>query len=999
MQKYNPKEIEPKWQKYWEENNTFSVDEDESKDKFYSLVEFPYPSGSGLHVGHPRSYTGMDIISRKKRMEGKNVLYPMGFDSFGLPAENYALKVGRPPQEITEENIENFKDQLKSLGLSFDWNREVNTSEPEYYQWTQWIFLQLFKHGLAYKKNEPINWCVDCKINLANEEVVNGMCERCDGEVEKRDVKQWMLSITDYTEDLIDGLEDVDYIEQAKTQQRNWIGKSKGAQINFPIAGINYELEVFTTRPDTIFGATYMVVAPEHELLDELKEKINNWKEVKEYIDKARTKSDLERTDLQDEKTGRKLNGVKAVNPATGESIPIFVADYVLNDTGTGAIMAVPAHDERDYEFAKKYDLEIKQVVEGNQDEGEVFTEEGTTINSDFLNELKTKQAQEKIIDWLEENNLGQADINYQLNDWVFSRQRYWGEPIPLVHCDECEQKQPKALIIHGFEATGDSNWFPWMEEKLKEEGFKEVYRPTMSTNENPDIESWMEELKPYLEKLDENDVIIGHSLGALAALYLLEETEQEISYFYSIAGAIGEIKDRDWSKLEKEWPNSNVEALRKFESRSIDWQKVDDLIYSKNVILSEDDPYIDKKMYDLPKGLYLRVWKEHGHFLQEENEQLLDLFKGANQNGWNPIPEEELPLELPELEDYKPSDKAGESPLSKVEDWVKTECPRCGAEAERETDVMPNWAGSSWYFLRYTSSNNDQKFASDEAMEYWMPVDWYNGGMEHTTLHLLYSRFWNQFMYDAGLVPTKEPYQKRTSHGMILAEEGEKMSKSKGNVVNPDEVVEEYGADAVRTYIMFMGPFDQDAKWSEDGLKGVRRFLERVWRLKDSIKEDLNKEDKQIANKEVHQAVKRTTEDIETMGFNTAIAQMMECVNALNKLDGIWESHYRKLIKILSPFAPHMCEELWQEVLEEEPSISYSDWPEYEEKYLQKDNIQIAVQINGEVRDEVEIPADAKEREIREKVMNREQVQKYIEDKEIQKFIYVEGNLVSIVV
>ncbi len=568
-----------------------------------------------------------------------------------------------------------------------------------------------------------------------------------------------------------------------------------------------------------------------------------------------------------------------------------------------------------------------------------------------------------------------------------------------MVHCDECEQKKPKALIIHGFEATGDSNWFPWMEEKLKESGFGEVYRPTISTNDNPDIENWMEELKSYIEKLDENDVIIGHSLGARAALYLLEETEQELSHFYSVAGAIGEIKDRDWKKLEKEWSNSNIEALKNFVSRDIDWEKIDDLVYSKNVILSKDDPYIDKEMYNLPKGWYLRVWEGHGHFLQEENEKLLGHFKTAKSNGWNPIPEEELPLELPELEDYEPSDKAGESPLSKVEDWVKTECPRCGAEAEKETDVMPNWAGSSWYFLRYTNPSNDEEFVSDEAMDYWMPVDWYNGGMEHTTLHLLYSRFWNQFMYDAGLVPTKEPYQKRTSHGMILAEGGEKMSKSKGNVVNPDEVVEEYGADAVRTYIMFMGPFDQDAEWSEDGLKGVRRFLERVWRLKDSIAEDLDRGEEEIANKEVHKAVKKATEDIEEMGFNTAIAQMMECVNALNKLDGVLERHYRKLIKILSPFAPHMCEELWQEVLEEEPSISFSNWPEYKDEYLQKDKIQIAVQINGEVRDEIEVPADAKEDEVREKVMDREQVQKYIEDKEIKKFIYVEGNLVSIVV
>jgi leucyl-tRNA synthetase len=1004
MQEYNPDEIEQKWQQYWKKNNTFSTDEDEEKEKFYSLIEFPYPSGSGLHVGHPRPFTGMDVISRKRRMEGENVLFPIGFDSFGLPTENYAIKVGRPPQEITDENIANFKRQLKLLGFSFDWSREVNTSDPEYYKWTQWIFLQLHKHGLAYKKNEPINWCPDCSIGLSNEEVIDGKCERCDGKVEKRDVEQWMLSITDYADDLIDGLENVDYIEQAKTQQKNWIGKSEGARINFPVAGLNYDLEVFTTRPDTIFGATYMVVAPEHELLDDLRNKIKNWDEVSGYVQEAKTKSDLERTDLQDKKTGKKLIGLEAVNPVSGESIPIFVADYVLNDTGTGAIMAVPAHDERDYEFAKKFDIDIKEVVKpvnanSEDTEGKVFSDEGVNINSDFLDGLDTEEAQEKIVDWLEENNLGQADVNYQLNDWVFSRQRYWGEPIPLVHCDNCKQEEQNVLIIHGFESDGDSNWFPWLEEQLKAEDFGEIYRPSISANESPDIETWLEELKPYIEELDENDVIIGHSLGARAALYLLEETEQEISHFYSVAGAIGKMSKRDWQDLEDKWPDSDIEALKDFESRAINWEKINDLVYSKNSILSEDDPFIDEEMYNLPEGWHFRVWSGHGHFLQKKNEDLFEEIKQAKNDGWVPLPEEELPLELPELEDYEPSDEPGESPLSKVQDWIQTGCPRCGSDARRETDVMPNWAGSSWYFLRYTDPKNDQEFASNEAMENWMSVDWYNGGMEHTTLHLLYSRFWNQFLYDAGYVPTKEPYQKRTSHGMILAEGGEKMSKSKGNVVNPDEVVEEYGADAVRTYIMFMGPFDQDAEWSEDGLKGVRRFLNRVWRLQEKISDEIAEEDEQIANKEVHRAVKKATEDIEEMGFNTAIAQMMECVNALNKLDGIYESHYEKLVKILSPFAPHMCEELNQKVLGNEPSVTFSEWPDYNEDYLQEDTIEIAVQINGNVRDEVEIPADAGEDQVREIVMNREQVKKYTEGEEIKKFIYVEGNLVSIAV
>ena len=997
MQEYNPKEIEPKWQQYWEENNTFEAEEDEDKEKFYSLIEFPYPSGSGLHVGHPRPFTGMDVISRKKRMEGKNVLYPIGFDAFGLPTENYAIKVGRPPQEITEENIENFTRQLKSLGFSFDWSRTVNTTNPDYYKWTQWIFLQFYKHGLAYKKNEPINWCPDCKIGLANEEVVNGNCERCGHEVVKKDKEQWMLAITEYADSLLDGLDDVDYIERAKKQQRNWIGKSEGARINFPIAGINYDLEVFTTRPDTIFGATYMVVAPEHDLLEDLQAKIENWEEVEEYVKQAKTKSDLERTDLQDEKTGRKLEGVQAINPATGESVPIYVADYVLMNYGSGAIMAVPAHDERDREFAKKYNLEIREVVEGDSEEDEVFSDEGVAVNSEFLDDLKTPQAKEEIINWLEENNLGKRDTNYQLRDWVFSRQRYWGEPVPLVHCEDCEQRDQKALIIHGFEATGESNWFPWMKEKLQQEGF-EVFVPTMTKNESPTIESWIEELKPYIEEMGKDDVIIGHSLGARAALYLLKETEQEIGHYYSIAGAIGDYSDRDWKELEEKWQNSDIDALREFEDRDIDWGKIDKLVYSKNVVLSEDDPFIRKETYDLPEGWHFQTVKNKGHFLQKEAEDLFEVIKNSKNTGWIPLPEEELPLELPEVEEYEPTD-TGESPLAKIEDWIKTECPRCGGEAERETDVMPNWAGSSWYFLRYMDPNNNGRFVSEEALDYWSPVDWYNGGMEHTTLHLLYSRFWNQFLYNCGYVSEKEPYKKRTSHGMILAEGGEKMSKSKGNVVNPDDVVDEYGADAVRTYIMFMGPFEQDAEWSEDGLKGVRRFLDRVWRLQSKVSDSVPDEDKADANKHIHQAIKKSDEDIEEMGFNTAIAGMMECVNELNKLEGIIEDQYKKLVKILSPFAPHMCEEIWQEVFGKSDSVSDASWPEYNEEYLQEETIEIAVQINGKVRDEVDIPADADEDQVREIIMDREQVQKYVEDKEVKKFIYVEGNLVSIVV
>ncbi|MFA7244687.1 MAG: leucine--tRNA ligase [Candidatus Magasanikbacteria bacterium] len=829
MNKYNPQDIEKKWQKYWEDNKSFCAQDSSDKPKFYPLIEFPYPSGAGLHVGHPRPYTGMDIVARKKRMEGFNVLYPIGFDAFGLPTENYAIKTGRPPADVTAENIANFTRQIKSLGISFDWSRVVDTTDPKYYKWTQWIFLQLFKHGLAYKKNMPINWCTSCKIGLANEEVVDGKCERCGGEVEKRDKYQWMLAITKYADKLLSGLEDVDYIERAKVQQQNWIGKSEGASVFFNIKDCEEKIEVFTTRPDTLFGATYMVLSPEHNLVEKLKDKISNFADVEDYINKAKLKSDLERTELQKEKTGVELQGIKAINPVNNEEIPVFVADYVLATYGTGAIMAVPAHDERDFEFAKKYDIAIKKVVlppaiytsyRNAEDvaagasssirvESECFPGEGISVNSDFLNGLKTEEAKEKMITWLEEKNIGKKQINFKLRDWVFSRQRYWGEPIPLVYCEKC-------------------------------------------ASEN----------------------------------------------------------------------------------------------------------------------------------------------KGGNEQnpGWFAIAESELPLELSQVEKYEPTD-TGESPLSQIPEWVKTTCPNCGGEANRETDTMPNWAGSSWYFLRYIDPNNDTEFASQEKLKYWMSVDWYNGGMEHTVLHLLYSRFWNEFLYDIGLVPTSEPYKKRTSHGMILAKGGEKMSKSKGNVVNPDDVVAEFGADTLRTYIMFMGPFDQAVEWDTNGLVGVKRFLDRVWNLQEKIGDNTSDDVTRL----LHVVIKKVTDDIDNMRFNTAVAKLMELSNEVSKAPFITKEDYLQIIKLLSPFAPHMAEELWA-MYGNSQSISTQKWPEYDESKTKEDVITIVVQVNGKVRDELQVGAELSEEDIKSKALALENVQKWLEGKDPKKVIYVKGRLVSIV-
>ena len=800
---YNHHTVEKKWQKIWEEEKAFKVSEDYSKPKFYALVEFPYPSGQGLHVGHPRPYTALDIVSRKRRMQGYNVLFPMGWDAFGLPTENYAIKNHIHPKIVTKNNVARFKGQLQSLGYSFDWDREINTTDPDYYKWTQWIFLKLFNAGLAYKKEMPINWCTSCKVGLANEEVVNGVCERCGAPVVRKVKSEWMLKITEYADKLIKDLDDVDYIEKVKVSQKNWIGRSEGAEVDFALKDKDEKLRVYTTRPDTLFGATYMVISPEHPLIDKYKDEITNWDEIQKYREMAARKSDFERTELAKDKTGVVLGGMSAINPVNGKEIPVWISDYVLMSYGTGAIMAVPAHDTRDWEFAKKFALPMLQVVEGKEGPVDIneaaFTDvaTGKMINSEFLNGLEVTEAKEKMKDFLEEKGIGNRKVNYKLRDWVFSRQRYWGEPIPIVHCEKC---------------------------------------------------------------------------------------------------------------------------------------------------------------------------------------------------GYVPLDESELPLLLPEVDSYMPTDN-GESPLAAMTDWVNTTCPCCGGPAKRETDTMPQWAGSSWYFLRYTDPHNKEALASKEALKYWLPVDWYNGGMEHTTLHLLYSRFWHKFLYDQGIVPTKEPYQRRTSHGMILGENGEKMSKSRGNVVNPDDIVQAYGADTLRTYEMFIGAFDLSASWSEDGVKGCRRFLERVWKLQTIMTE----EEGYSADMEtkMHQTIKKVSQDFESLKYNTAIAAMMALINDFYKKNSVTKGEYKTLITLLNPVAPHITEELWQ-IIGGEGRVYETAWPEYDEAKTVESTVEIAVQINGKTRATMMIGKDDAKDDVIAKA--KENIADKLEGKNIIKEIYVPGRIVNIV-
>ena len=798
--KYEFNRIERKWQDRWAKAGCYHAVTGDPKPKYYALVEFPYPSGQGLHVGHARPYTAMDVVARKRRMEGYNVLFPMGYDAFGLPTENYAIKNHIHPAKVTHDNIANFTKQLKMLGYSFDWDRVVDTTDPGYYKWTQWIFLQLFKKGLAYKTSMPVNWCTSCKCVLANEEVVNGVCERCGSEVIRKEKSQWMLKITEYAQRLIDDLDQVDFIERVKTQQKNWIGRSTGAEVTFHTTQGD-DLVVYTTRPDTLFGATYMVLSPEHPYINKWKDVLTNWDDVTAYVEAAARKSDFERTELVKEKTGVKLEGVKGINPVNGKEIPIFISDYVLVSYGTGAIMAVPAHDDRDWEFAKKFGCDIIEVVQGGDIEKEAFTlkdDTGIMVNSDFLNGLTVKDAIPVMKKWLTEKGIGHEKVNYKLRDWVFSRQRYWGEPIPLVKCPKC---------------------------------------------------------------------------------------------------------------------------------------------------------------------------------------------------GWVPLPEDQLPLLLPEVDSYEPTDN-GESPLAPMTDWVNTTCPHCGGPAQRETDTMPQWAGSSWYFLRYMDPHNDKALASPEALKYWGQVDWYNGGMEHTTLHLLYSRFWHKFLYDLGVVPFAEPYHKRTSHGMILGEGGEKMSKSRGNVVNPNDVVDQYGADTMRTYIMFIGDFEKAAAWSDNAVKGCKRFLDRIWNLADQVTDaDAYGKDNEAA---IHKTIKKVSDDIENMKFNTAIAALMSLTNQFYD-KGVNKAEFKTMLQLLSPFAPHMADELWERFGFEGMACT-SSWPVYDESKTVASEVTIAVQVGGKLKTTVTVPTDSEQDAVLAVVTADSKIQKLMEGKDLVKVIHVPNKLMNLI-
>lgn len=1043
-------ELEAKWQSRWEAEGIYRATDPtdaNTVEKFYGLVEFPYPSGEGLHVGHPRSYTAIDLVTRKRRMEGKNVLYPIGWDAFGLPTENFAIKHKIPPAEATRKNVANFTRQIKSIGFGFDWSREIDTTDPTYYKWTQWQFLQFVKAGLAYKAASTINWCPRCKIGLANEEAQGGVCERCGNPVEKREKAQWMIKITKYAERLIDDLDTVDYLDKIKSQQINWIGKSEGAEVEFAVEGHAEKITVFTTRPDTLFGVTYVVLAPEHPLVERWLHAgvIKNSAEVQAYRDQVKNLTDIDRTSETKEKTGIALEGMHAINPTTNEHIPVWIADYALASYGTGAVMAVPAHDERDYAFAQKFQLPIKNVIDITTPltleslrqvkdslvsvDGTGFAYEinpsdpigmeglksftyrvqryfshnewcwlgdGKHINSSFLNGLNTKEAKERICAWLEEKKIGKKMTTYRLRDWVFSRQRYWGEPIPLVHCKQCATKKQKVLLIHGFEANADSNWFPWIKQSLEKNGY-EVFAPSISTSEHPTLESWMNELQPYIQKLGEDDVVIGHSLGSKAALHLIERANKKIGYLYLVASAIGQVPERDWEQFRREWQGSDIDALKTFWEQPLDWKKLSELIYSKTLILSDDDPYIKAYTHEkIPAGWLVQTWHGFKHFGQKEVPELLEAVLASKLTGWVPLPDAQLPLTLPPVDAYEPTD-TGESPLAKIRSWVETTCPRCGGPAERETDTMPNWAGSSWYFLRYCDPKNDKEFASAEALKYWMPVDLYNGGMEHTTLHLLYSRFWHKFLYDMGYIPKEcgnEPYRMRRSHNMILGEGGVKMSKSKGNVINPDDVVSEYGADAFRLYEMFLGPYDQPATWDTTGIEGVRRFLDKTWNV---FTEGKPVEMTSELETKYHQTVKKVSEGIDGLQFNTCISQLMILMNAYQEVSGIPIALKKGTIQLLAPFAPHLASELWERE-GYEGDVHNNGWPAFEASKLTSATFELVVQINGKLRDRFTVNSDISEVEAKALVLSSTNVQKWLEGKEPKKVVYIPGRLVSIV-
>jgi len=1187
MEKYNHEKIEKKWQAFWDKEKIWEVKESKTP-KFYVLDMFPYPSAEGLHVGHPEGYTASDIVARYLRLKGFNVLHPMGWDAFGLPAENYAIKTGVHPKFSTEKNIKNFKRQIKSLGFSYDWSREINTTDPDYYKWTQWVFLQMFKKGLAYESVVPINWCPSCKTGLANEEVVGGACERCDSVVTKKNVRQWLLKITKYAERLLKGLDSLDWPESIKLLQRNWIGRSEGASVKFPVADSSDYLEVFTTRPDTLFGATYIVLAPEHALVDKITTKEQK-RAVEKYQKEAARKSDLERTELAKEKTGV-FTGAYAINPVNNKKIPIWVADYVLISYGTGAIMAVPAHDERDWEFAKKYKLPIvevirheikrtvlilhgtgghsgknwypwlkkelekldynvlvpdlpnsekpdseewlkalnkykdrineksiiighslgclaalqfiqetgkkigklifvapihpkmdwKKVEETHQPEQaklikkfaerpvnwskikslvsslviylsnddpyiqfrvkDLYTKDaqvtlrlftgkkhfnkktanmtefpeilsevvavntgsGVAINSGKFNGLTTNEFKKEITNWLEKNKLGRQAVNYKQRDWVFSRQRYWGEPIPVVHCEKCRKKDKiTVLVIHGTESNSRQNWYPWLAEELRALGH-EVIVPDMPEADKPVLEKWLVELKKYEDRLNENSVIIGHSLGGPAALHFISKLNKKIGKLILVAST---YRDIDWNAYAKKHPDDPIKYQHRFNQPDIFYDKVH--AHTKKIIYfySDNDFYIPDSV---PKN-YQEVLKADFHLLHGRDhftvkhgnaytfseifDEIVD--KRPWPLGVISVSEKDLPVKLPEVKNYKPTG-TGESPLAHIEEWVNIKCPKCGGPAKRETNTMPQWAGSCWYYLRYLDPKNKKELVGKEEEKYWMSkkgVDLYVGGAEHAVLHLLYARFWHMFLYDIGVVSTPEPFYKLKNQGIVLGEDNQKMSKSRGNVINPDDVIKEYGADSMRLYEMFMGPFEAVKPWSTQGIRGVYRFLNKVWSLQEKLQEvPVFDELKRLQ----HKLIKKVTEDIETFNFNTAVSSLMEAVNAMAANSFVPKELFEIFLILLSPLAPHFAEELWEK-LGHKKSIALEKWPKYELKMIQETEADLIIQVNGKFRDIIKVVADISEKEALEKALSSQKVKKYVKGKP-KKVIFVKNKLINFV-
>lgn len=1007
---YNPKEVEAKWQKKWEQDRMGSAADFAVAEKNYLLVEFPYPSGEGLHVGHPRSYTAMDVVARKRRAEGKNVLYPIGFDAFGLPSENYAIKTGIHPSQTTKKNIATFTKQLKSLGLSFDWSREVSTTDPAYYKWTQWIFLQLYKRGLAYKAKININWCESCKIGLANEEVVGGVCERCGGKVVKKEKSQWIIKITEYADRLISDLDNVDYLPKIKTQQVNWIGRKEWIDIDYAVANTDLTLTVSTTRPDTNFGATFIVLAPEHPLLPRIFKYVSSQKqaELKKYINQAKSKSELERIAEGRAKTGVDT-GLWVVNRLNNAKLPILVADFVLSTVGTGAVVGVPGHDLRDFQFAKAMKLPIKRVVVGAdgdkseiKQEGQVQEEDGVMINSGFLNGVPIKQAIGKMMDFLEKKGWGRRTVRYNLRDWVFSRQHYWGEPIPMVYCEECAKRRPRVLLVHGIGGQGGQGWFASAKRELEKKGY-EVLAPDLPNTMTPKPQEWQEALLKQDIKQGDKVIIIAHSLGGPAALQYIEQARIEIAKLILVAPAGQSI---DFANLAKQgFAEEQLSSIKEFVSVKLDLNKIKQYCPNIELFYSNDDPYIPQQIIAELRPLVFKnnLFDRLGHFSQESGKELyLEIMervpKASELNpGWQPLPASELPLTLPEVKKYQPTD-TGESPLSSIRKFVETTCPICGSSARRETDTMPNWAGSNWYFLRYADPHNNRELADKKKLTYWLPVDWYNGGMEHTTLHLLYSRFVYKFLWDIGAVPENcgsEPYRKRTSHGMILGEGGEKMSKSRGNVVNPDDMVKEYGADALRVYEMFMGPFDQAIPWSTEGLIGVRRFLDRVWKFSGSVKEDVAIDDR--LERKLHQTIKKVSEDIETMGYNTAVSALMIMLNEMEAQSVVATSVYCQFLQLLWPFAPHLASELYFNLTGTD--IARAPWPQFAKTKIAEKEVEIIFQVNGKVRGKITMPVGASEEEAKKAAEKNANVKKHLAGKKTIKVIYVPNRLINFVV